>query len=40
MGLDVNRAHMYFYKLSKRVVNLSEIITNYEIDFESRLIGC
>ena len=35
----MNRVHTYFYKLSQRVVNLSEIRTNYEIDFESRLMG-
>ena len=35
----MNLVYKYFYKLSQRVVNLSEIRTSYEIDFESRLMG-
>ena len=32
-GLDANRVYTYFYMLSWRVVNLSEIRIKYEIDF-------
>ena len=38
-GLDVNRVHTYLYKLSQRVVNLSEIRTKYEIDFWVEIYG-
>lgn len=38
-GLDVNCVHTYFYKLSQRVMNLSEIRTKYGIDFWVKING-